>query len=61
MSKIFIEEVRSIVISNLSDENFGVRELASSLNLSASQTLRKVKAATGKSVSQYIRDLRLEK
>jgi len=61
MSKIFIDEVRSIVISNLSDENFGVSELASSLNLSSSQTLRKVKAATGKSVSQYIRELRLEK
>ena len=61
MSKIFIDEVRSIVISNLSDETFGVRELASSLNLSSSQTLRKVKAATGKSVSQYIRELRLDK
>jgi len=61
MSKSFIDEVQSIVISNLADENFGVRELASSLNLSSSQTLRKVKAATGKSVNQYIRELRLEK
>ena len=61
MSNSFIDEVRSIVISNLPDENFGVRELASLLNLSSSQTLRKVKAATGKSVNQYIRELRLEK
>ncbi len=61
MSKSFIDEVRSIVISNLADENFGVRELASSLSLSSSQTLRKVKAATGKSVNQFIRELRLEK
>ena len=61
MSKSFIDEVRSNVISNLADENFGVPELASSLNLSSSQTLRKVKAATGKSVNQYIRELRLEK
>ena len=61
MSKSFIDEVRSIVISNISDENFGVRELASLLNLSSSQTLRKVKAATSKSVNQYIRELRLEK
>jgi len=61
MSQKFIDEVRSIVISNLSDEKFGVRELSSLLGLSASQTLRKVKAATGKSVNQYIRELRLEK
>ena len=61
MSKNFIDEVRSIVINNITNENFGVRELASALNLSSSQTLRKVKAATGKSVNQYIRELRLEK
>ena len=61
MSKSFIDDVRSNVISNLTDENFGVRELALSLNLSSSQTLRKVKAVTGKSVNQYIRELRLEK
>ena len=61
MSKSFIDEVQSIVVSNIADENFGVQELASSLSLSASQTLRKVKAATGKSINQYIRELRLEK
>jgi len=61
MSKSFIDEARSIVIDKMADENFGVRELASSLKLSSSQTLRKVKAATGKSVNQYIRELRLEK
>ncbi len=61
MSRSFIDEVHSIVVSNIANENFGVRELASSLNLSSSQTLRKVKAATGKSVNQYIRELRLEK
>ena len=61
MSKSFIDEVRSIVISNIADENFGVQELAASLTLSSSQTLRKVKAATGKTVNQYIRELRLEK
>jgi TolB-like protein/AraC-like DNA-binding protein len=38
-----------------------VRELSSLLSLSSSQTLRKVKSATGKSVNQYIRELRLEK
>ena len=61
MSQKFIDEVRAIVLSNFSDENFGVRELSSLLGLSSSQTLRKVKAETGKSVTQYIRELRLEK
>ncbi len=61
MSKTFIEEVHSIVTNNLANEQFGVKELANALGLSSSQTLRKIKGATGKSVNQYIRELRLEK
>lgn len=61
MSQNFIDQVRSIVMSNISDERFGVRELASTLGLSSTQTLRKVRSATGKSVNRYIRELRLEK
>ncbi|MCZ6701681.1 MAG: helix-turn-helix domain-containing protein [Ignavibacteria bacterium] len=61
MSQKFIDQVRAIVMNNISDEKFGVRKLASTLGLSSSQTLRKVKAATGKSVNRYIRELRLEK
>jgi len=48
-------------MDNISNEKFGVRDLASTLGLSSSQTLRKVKAATGKSVNQFIRELRLNK
>ena len=61
MSQSFIDQVRAIVMKNLSDEKYGVGDLASELGLSSSQTLRKIKAATGKSVNQYIRELRLEK
>ena len=61
MDKNFIDQVHDIVISNMTDEKFGAQKLASKLNLSTSQTLRKVKAATGKSVNQYIRELRLKK
>lgn len=61
MSQKFIDQVRSIVMDNISNEKFGVRDLASTLGLSSSQTLRKVKAATGKSVNQFIRELRLNK
>jgi TolB-like protein/AraC-like DNA-binding protein len=48
-------------MSNISEKNFGAQDVASQLGLSSSQTLRKVKAVTGKSVNQYIRELRLEK
>ncbi len=39
MSQKFIDQVRAIVMNNISDENFGVGELASTLGLSSSQTL----------------------
>ena len=61
MAQLFIDKVGAIVAQNLSNENFGTSELATQLGLSNSQTLRKVKAATGKSVNQYIREFRLEK
>lgn len=60
MSQNFIDQVRSIVMSNITDETFGVGDLASQLDLSKSQTLRKIKAATGNSVNQYIRELKLQ-
>ncbi|GGW67806.1 TolB-like protein [Winogradskyella epiphytica] len=60
MSQLFIDQVRAIVLDNLSNDKFGAKELASKLGLSTSQTLRKVKAASNKSVNQYIRELRLE-
>ena len=61
MSQDFIDKVRALIMSNISDEKFGKKSLASQLGLSPSQTLRKVKAATGKPVNRYIRELRLEK
>ncbi len=59
MDKGFIDRVHNIVMANITNENFGVGNLASLLGLSTSQTLRKVRAATGKSVNQYIREVRL--
>lgn len=61
MAQDFIDKIRALIMSNISDEKFGVKDLASQLGLSASQTLRKVKDAKGKSINQYIRELRLEK
>ena len=61
MEKSFIDKVHDIAMSNISDENFGVKKLASLIGLSPSQTLKKVRSITGKSVNQYIRELRLSK
>jgi len=61
MNSSFIDRIHHIVLNNISDEKFGVANLASLISLSTSQTLRKVKAATGKSVNQYIREIRLTK
>jgi len=61
MSQKFIDQVRALVMHHLSDEKFGAKQLADELGMSTSQVLRKVKASTGKSVNQYIRELRLEK
>jgi len=56
----FIEQARSIVYDNLKNEQFGVVDLSDKMNLSRSQLHRKIKLKTRKSVSQFIRDVRLE-
>ncbi len=56
----FIGKARALVLENLSNEHFGVSELAAALHMSRSNLLRKVKKETGLSASQFIRQLRLE-
>lgn len=60
MSENFENKVRLIIQHRIQEENFGVSELAGELGLSRSQALRKVKAATGKSINRLIREIRLE-
>lgn len=55
----FKNNLYNITINHITDENFGASSLALLLGLSTSQTLRKVKAATGKSVIQYIKEVKL--
>ena len=59
--KNLISELESIIESNLSNEQFGVEELAKSYGISRSQLHRKLKEATGKSLSALIREYRLKK
>lgn len=57
---IFLAKLTEIVRSNLENEQFGVSELARETGMSRSNLHRKVRAETGKSISQFIRHLRLE-
>ncbi|MDU8885608.1 helix-turn-helix domain-containing protein [Yeosuana sp. MJ-SS3] len=57
----FLNKIKRIINSNIGKEDFGVRELASELGFSRSQTLRRVKALTGKSANHFIRETRLKK
>ncbi|WP_456457689.1 helix-turn-helix domain-containing protein [Reichenbachiella sp.] len=55
----FLSTVIASIEENLSDENFGVTELADQISMSRSNLLRKVKSGTGLSVSLLIRQVRL--
>lgn len=57
----FLSKTKSIIQDRMSDEHFGVSELADAVNMSRSNLLRKLKKQTGKSASQYIRKIRLDK
>ncbi|UZR97720.1 helix-turn-helix domain-containing protein [Chondrinema litorale] len=59
--KKFIESAESIIEENISDEQFGVSELAEKMNMSRSNLLRKIKKYTQLSASQFIRQVRLQK
>lgn len=55
----FLRRISDIIQENMSDEMFGVSELASEAGMSRSNLLRKIKKLTKTSASQYIRQIRL--
>ena len=57
----FIEKAEAIILENISNEQFGVSELAEAMNMSRSSLLRKIKTQTQLSASQFIRQVRLIK
>lgn len=59
--KAFLSRLTAIVEANLGDENFGVSELADKMKMNRSAVHRKLKSSTKKSVSEFIREIRLEK
>lgn len=60
IEKEFIDRITQIVLENISNEQFGVSELAAEIGMSRSNLLRKVKKITNVSVSQFINKVRLE-
>lgn len=59
LEKDFLNKITEIIEENLSNEKFGVSELAHEIGMSRSNLLRKVKKLTNLSVSQFIRQVRL--
>ncbi|WP_346857363.1 helix-turn-helix domain-containing protein [uncultured Draconibacterium sp.] len=57
----FITKAEAIILENISNEQFGVSELADLMNMSRSSLLRKIKTQTQLSASQFIRQVRLAK
>jgi len=57
----FIELAEAIILEQISNEQFGVSELADLMNMSRSNLLRKIKKQTQLSASQFIRQVRLQK
>ena len=57
----FIKKAEAIILENISNEEFGVSELAEVMNLSRSNLFRKIKKDTQLSASQFIRQVRLKK
>ncbi len=56
----FISKLNDIVLENYTNEQFGASDLVEHYGISRSQLHRKLKSATGQSVSQFIREFRLE-
>lgn len=56
----FLNKLTLIIEENISNDQFGVSELADTIGMSRSNLLRKVKKLSGLSVSQFIRQVRLK-
>lgn len=56
---IFLQQLRDKVVSQLDNTKFSVKDLGQTVNLGHTQLYRKLKALTGLTPKQFIRDIRL--
>jgi signal transduction histidine kinase/DNA-binding response OmpR family regulator len=61
MGDVWIKRLEQVMEKNLSDENYGIRELEKEAALSHMQLYRKLKATIGVSGSEFIQNIRLKK
>jgi signal transduction histidine kinase/DNA-binding response OmpR family regulator/ligand-binding sensor domain-containing protein len=57
----FMKELKEVIEKNLSDEEFGVDELAGALYMGRATLNRKIRALTGESTNQFIQSYRLKR
>ncbi|MDL2223324.1 helix-turn-helix domain-containing protein, partial [Bacteroidales bacterium OttesenSCG-928-M11] len=58
---ILLEKINTIINNNIQNSEFSVEQLATEIGMSRVHLYRKVKEITGKSISDYIREIRLAK
>ncbi len=58
---VFIQKIQALLEERLEDEDFNVQHLTRDLGMSRSQVFKKLKALTGKSIVQYMREYRLQR
>ena len=61
IDRSFINKVLNYINENLEDSHLNVEQLAEDMHLSRSQLYRKIKAMTGITANEFIREIRLEK
>ncbi len=61
LDQAFIRKLTAIVLDNLMNGQFGVEELSHQMGMSHTTIHRKLRVYTHKSVSQFIREVRLQK
>jgi AraC-like DNA-binding protein len=61
IDQTFIRKLTNIVLANLQNENFGVKELAHDSGMSQKVLRRKLHALNRKTANQFIREVRLQK
>jgi tetratricopeptide (TPR) repeat protein/AraC-like DNA-binding protein len=60
-NQIFLEKLTEIILANLGNEHFDVNELAREYGSSRSRLNRRLLAVTGKTIHQFINEVRLHK
>jgi TolB-like protein/AraC-like DNA-binding protein/Tfp pilus assembly protein PilF len=59
--QLFISKLTEIILKNLGNENFGVRELTRLSGISRTSLNRRLRRILNKSINQFIREVRLKK